>query len=140
MTEKKIYENELITHTINASEILSNVEFEFATVQADFYLSSADFLRLKDDRSWPNTLSVQVFFGIVGWVISLSPKMVNQIRGSGETITIDEWVIIAGGLAVCAIFRLLGSALPSEKKKVMKAIEDHFRSMPKTRQPIKGGK
>ncbi len=138
MTEKLSYDREIITQTITASSVLSGVEF--ATVQADYNLSSSDFLRLKDDRNWLHAWSVNGLFILIGYFVSISPKLVAQLTGGAEAIGSNEWVVLIVGSTFCVMFLLISKWFPSERKKVMKSIDEHFQTMPKTRQQIRGSK
>jgi hypothetical protein len=138
VTEKLSYDREVITQTITASAVLSGVEF--ATVQADYNLSSSDFLRLKDDRNWLRALSVNGLFILIGYFVSIAPKLVAQLTGGSEAIGKNEWVVLIVGSVLCVLFWLVSKWFPSERKKVMKSIDEHFQTMPKTRQQIKDGK
>ncbi|HEN8713487.1 TPA: hypothetical protein U8203_003892 [Pseudomonas putida] len=138
MTEKLSYDREVITQTITSTAVLSGIAF--ATVQADYNLSSSDFLRLKDDRNWLHAWSLNGLFVLIGYFVSIAPKLVAQLTGGSESIAKNEWIVLGSGLLLCLIFRLLSKAYPSERKKVMKSIDEHFQMMPKTRQQIEGGK
>jgi hypothetical protein len=138
VTEKLSYDREVITQTITSTAVLSGVAF--ATVQEDYNLSSSDFLRLKDDRNWLHAWSLNGLFILVGYFVSVAPKLVAQLTGGGESIEKNEWVVLACGFLLCLIFWLVSKAYPSERKKVMKSIDEHFQIAPKTRQQIEGGK
>ncbi|MFG0356765.1 hypothetical protein [Pseudomonas sp. zbq_11] len=138
MTEKLSYDREVITQTITSNAVLSGIAF--ATVQADYNLSSSDFLRLKDDRNWLHAWSLNGLFILVGYFVSVAPKLVAQLTGGSESIAKNEWVVLGSGSLLCLIFWLISKAYPSERKKVMKSIDEHFQMTPKTRQQIEGGK
>jgi hypothetical protein len=138
--EKTDFSGELITRTITGHSPLSDVGGDFATVQADFHLSTADYLRLKDDRNLLSTWSVNLFFAFFGYFLSISPKFISQLSGGKESLANNEWWVLGIGVLVCLAMWGVGLRLPSEKKKVMELMGHHFANSPKSRQKIGGEK
>ena len=133
---KKKFNNETITQTVLSDDIYSGLSF--GTIQADYPLSAADFMRLKS--GWVSVFgwALNTGFAVFGYALSIFPKMVSGFLGGTEVVSKGEWlVLIFGGMTVFLLC-VVGFFLPSEKKELMKEIKEHFKKSPKTRHPLRG--
>jgi len=49
-----------------------------------------------------------------------------------------EWITLGIGFAAVILFLFIGRFCPNERKKLLKAIDEHFANAPKTRQRVRG--
>ena len=136
--EKDNFENEVITKTVMPSGLLTGMTV--GTLQEDFPLCEADFLRLKMNQSFTKTWAVNFLFAAIGFGLSIAPKFINELSGKTNQISKAEWITLFAGFAVSAILYVLDFCLPNERKSAMKIIEQHFKNAPKSRQIIQGKK
>lgn len=98
-----------------------------ASLQANFALSEADFLRLQSPQSKTSALVGWVFGGWVGYVIGLLPKIkivssMPDYSGISEGEKITAGVILIIGL----LLWLAGIFLPNDKRTATKKIKKYF--------------
>lgn len=132
---KKKFRNENLTQTLITDEMFSGIAF--ATIQVDYTLSAADYMQLKNGWVSAYGWALNVGFATFGYALSIFPKMYSSFFGGNESVSKGEWVTLGGGVTVVLILCFLGFCLPSDKKKVMKAINEHFKTAPKTRHPVR---
>ncbi|WKC46140.1 hypothetical protein [Pseudomonas veronii] len=132
---KKKYNNENITQTLFTDDMFSGISF--ATIQADYPLSAADYMQLKNGWVSVHGWALNVGFATFGYALSIFPKIFSSFFGGSEVVNKGEWVTLGLGVVVVLALYLLGFFLPSDKKIIMKAISDHFKTTPKTRQPVR---
>jgi hypothetical protein len=133
-----VFENQVITQTLVTENLFTGVSI--GTFQEDFPLCEADFLRLKNDGSPWSTWSLNILFVVMGYGMSLLPKLISEIAGKPEKISQSEWWALVVGLAISLVLFLIGKSLPNEKKELLSRMATHFKSAPKTRQFIRGQK
>jgi hypothetical protein len=133
---KNVYENEVITQTVETDNLLTGMSI--GTLQADFLLCEADFLRLKVEGSAFVTWSLNVLFATIGYAMSILPKWISELAGKPEKVSQSEWTTFAIGLMISFILFVLSKAMPNEKKKLLNRISQHFKSAPKSRQLVRG--
>ena len=134
-----IFENQVITHTLVTQEnLLTGVAI--GTLQEDFQLCEADFLRLKSDSSPMTTWSLNILFASIGYGMSILPKWISEISGKPEKVSQSEWAVLALGIAVSILLIVVNKFIPNEKKELLNRMAHHFKSAPKTRQFVTGKK
>lgn len=112
-------------------------EPKIASLQADFGLCEADFLRLKNGDSKLNNLSIAtigtglgLFYPIIGKIFA--------ILFDNSKVKIESWELYGSIIFILfgIILYITGKCIPNEKKKVLKDIENHFKLSPRTRHKI----
>ena len=132
---KNVYENEVFRETVVTGNLLTGMSI--GTLQADFLLCEADFLRLKSGSSAFVTWSLNVLFATIGYAMSILPKWISALAGKPEEVSQSEWTTFAIGLAISFILLLISKAMPNEKKELLNRISQHFKSAPKSRQLVR---
>ncbi|WP_447837508.1 hypothetical protein [Aeromonas salmonicida] len=130
-----VFENQVITQTLETGNLLTGVSI--GTFQEDFPLCEADFLRLKNDKNLWSAWSLNILFTVMGYGMSLLPKLLSEIVGKPEKVTQTEWWALVIGLAVSFVFFLIGNYRPNDKTELLSRMATHFKSAPKTRQYIR---
>jgi hypothetical protein len=133
---KNVYENEVFRETVVTDNLLTGMSI--GTLQADFLLCEADFLRLKGGSSAFVTWSLNVLFATIGYAMSILPKWISELAGKPEKVSQSEWTTFAIGLSISFILLLISKAMPNEKKELLNSISQHFKSAPKSRQLVRG--
>ena len=100
------------------------------TMQLPYFLTEADFVRLKGGKPVTATLATIVFSGVVGYAVSLGPKIAPLFDGGNSLLTSSESSTMMVGAIVSAILYGIGFWWPNDKKKTMKKISKHFDSAP----------
>lgn len=129
--------NQSITHTINSDELLSG-SYLFATVQPDYSLSATEYMMLKN--SWVSLYAwaLNIAFATFGYGLSVLPKLLSGPNaGTVEALSNGEWGALAVGVGLVILCCIIGYCLPNERKEAMNSIRQHFKSAPKTRQPVR---
>ena len=132
---KTTFNNENLTQTVITDDIYSGIAF--ATIQADYTLSAAEYMQLKNGWVTAYGWALNVGFATFGYALSIFPKMYSNFFGEDEAVSKGEWVTLGGGVIVVLVLCVLGLCLPSDKKNIMKAIHEHFKNAPKTRHPVR---
>lgn len=132
---KKKYNNESITETLFTTDMLSGISF--ATTQPDYPLSAADYMQLKNGWVSVYGWALNVGFATFGYALSIFPKVFSGFLGGNEVVNKGEWITLGVGVVLMLGLCLLGFVLPNDKKNIMKAIKDHFKTAPKTRQAVR---
>ena len=133
-----VYENQVITQTLVTENLFTG--YAIGTFQENFQLCEADFLRLKNESSTWTTWSLNVLFASIGYGFSILPKWISEITGKPEKVSQSEWIALFVCLAVCFVLFLLSKLIPNEKKELLKRMDQHFKSAPKTQQFVRGSK
>jgi hypothetical protein len=126
----------LTDQTINQTVIVYDdilTGTSIGTLQKPFLLCEADYLRLRQADTWLSRWSQNIFFSAIGFGLSISPKFLAQISGQKERVSQQEWWVFLGTLGLGFVMYLVNLALPSEKKKTLTRIANHFDSAAKTR-------
>lgn len=135
MTQVK-YDNEVITETLTSSDMYSGMSF--ATSQIDYLLSAADYMKLKNNWVSLYSLAVSCTVLSLGFALNIFPKLYSSfVEGGSVAVSDGEWAVLLGALAVSALLFVVGLFMPSEKTSVMKAIDKHFKTVPKTRHMVR---
>lgn len=129
-------ENQQITETIPVHGLLSGASV--GTWQADYPLTALDFEHIKNGKpitfNWANS----ILLAAVGFGLNLLGKGASQLAGIQQQIYIGEWIAFGSAIVVSAVLYSFGLFLPNDRKRVMKQIQEHFKSAPKQRQVVKG--
>ena len=131
-------ENRKITETIPVHGLLSDTNI--GTWQADFPLTALDFEHIKNGKPITFLWANSILLATLGYGLNLLGKSSSQYMGVSQTIYIGEWIALGIGIGLSVILYLIGLALPNNRKRVMKNINEHFRDSPKKRQLVKGEK
>lgn len=97
-----------------------------AQLQSPYLLSEADFVRLKGRARPTETVAVMIFSAIVGYAISLGPKLLDLLKNDNPLFSTPELKHIAGWCILSLLIYFLGYALPNDRASVMKKLSDHF--------------
>jgi hypothetical protein len=133
-----VYENQVITQTVMTENLFTGVSI--GTFQEDFQLCEADFLRLRNEGTALTTWSLNILFASIGYGMSILPKWISELAGRGEKVSQSEWTALAACLAVSLVLFVVSKFTPNEKKELLKRMDQHFKSAPKTRQFVRGQK
>lgn len=129
-------ENQQITETIPVHGLLSGANI--GTWQADYPLTAIDFEHIKNGKpvtfNWANS----ILLATVGFGLNLIEKGASQVVGMQQPIYVGEWIALGFGVVVAIVLYGIGLALPNERKRVMREIQDHFKYSPKQRQVVPG--
>lgn len=130
-----VYENQVITQTVMTEDLFTGISI--GTFQEDFQLCEADFLRLRNEGTALTTWSLNILFASIGYGMSILPKWISEIAGKAEKVSQSEWAALAACLAASLVFFLISKFIPNEKKELLKRMDQHFKSAPKTRQFVR---
>ncbi|WMW65737.1 hypothetical protein [Nitratidesulfovibrio liaohensis] len=105
------------------------------SVQEDYALCEADFVRLKNGKSSCSDFAINTLISGVGAVILVGAKLFMKIV-DGQDIKIEKYEIYVVLMiaAVSLVLFLIGQILPSEKSRVLKDMERHFCKATRTRE------
>jgi hypothetical protein len=132
------YTNENITETLKSSELLSGSYF-FATVQADYSLSATEYMMLKNGWVSIYSWALNVGFATFGYALSVLPKLLSGADAYKFTaLSGGEWSTLGVGVGLVVLLCGIGFFLPNDRKEAMKAIKEHFKKAPKSRQQVRG--
>lgn len=102
--------------------------------QEPFYLCEADWLRLKRFSASLSAWSKAIAVAAIGSWFPLVAKVIHRLV-SKESPTIEawEWWTLPAGLGLSCVLLLAGRCIPSERRQLVKEIDSHFSSAPRTR-------
>jgi zinc transporter ZupT len=108
------------------------VEPSLEMAQDIYPLCEADFLRLKSPRSKTLAAAIAIMLAGVGSLLPLAGKYVQALL-SGKMIPIETWEWYAPAIAVITglIMYVVGRIVPSERRRVLQKIKDHFATSPR---------
>lgn len=132
------YENEVITTTLAIDSLLTGAAI--GTLQEDFLLCEADFVRLKNTGTPLTSWSFNFLFASIGYLLSIVPKWLSQLAGKSDGVSDAEWTVLAIGFLLSGLLYLIGRCFRNERKELLNKMEQHFRAAPKSRQVIREGK
>ena len=131
MNERRI-ENQTITETQNFPDLLTGATI--GTWQADYVLREVEFERLKNGKpvtyNWANSIGLTSF----GFALNILAKGYSD----PSIVPKGEWVALGMGVSISIALYCIGLALPDNRKKVMKDIENHFKKAPTKQQFHRG--
>ncbi|MDH0571547.1 hypothetical protein N7668_09820 [Pseudomonas fulva] len=119
-------------------DVFSGTYF-IAAVQSDYYLSAADYWRLKSGWVSLYGWALNVGFATFGYALSAIPKVYSNFENKVEPyIAMADWVPVAIGMILVVALSVAGKCMPSDRKRVLKSMDEHFSNSPITRQPFRG--
>ncbi|MFT6908614.1 MAG: hypothetical protein ACJAS1_005317 [Oleiphilaceae bacterium] len=128
--------NQEITETISVHGLLSGASI--GTWQEDYPLTALDYEHVKNGKpitfNWANS----ILLATIGFSLNIVGKAASQVAGVEQQILIGEWAALGVGFSVSIVLYLIGLALPNDRRRVMKEIQEHFKKAPKQRQLVKG--
>lgn len=130
-----VYENQVITQTVMTENLFTGISI--GTFQEGFQLCEADFLRLRNEGTALTTWSLNILFASIGYGMSILPKWISEIAGKAEKVSQSEWAALAACLAASLVLFLISKFISNEKKELLKRMDQHFKSAPKTRQFVR---
>lgn len=134
---EKIYKDKVLTETVIATEdLLSGATV--GTWQEDYPLRQVEFEWIKNSNSISLIWANSILLTTIGFGLNLLPKGYSNITSNAPPISKGEWIAFCSGLVAAIILYLVGLLLPNNRKKVMKAIEQHFNNAPARRQAYRG--
>lgn len=122
------YEGRQLSQPIIVTDLLNGRSV--TTMQQPFLLTEADFLRIKGSPPVTAALATIMFSGVVGYAVSLGPKIAPIFDGEKSQLTSGEIGTMAIGAMASIFLYAVGYWWPNDKKKVMKNISRHFDSVP----------
>lgn len=122
------YEGRQLNQPIVVTDLLNGRSV--TTMQTPYLLTEADFLRLKGGPPVTAALATIVFSGVVGYAVSLGPKIAPLFDGAKSQLTSSELSTMVVGTIASAALYAIGFWWPNDKKKTMKKITRHFDSAP----------
>jgi hypothetical protein len=125
---KHVYEGRQLSQSIAINDLLNGRTV--ATMQPPYFLTEADFLRLKGSPPVTAALATIVFSGVVGYAVSLGPKITPLVEGGKSQLTTGEIYTMVAGVVVSIMIYIIGFCWPNDKKKTMNKIAIHFDSAP----------
>ncbi|WP_421232104.1 hypothetical protein [Aeromonas sp. 600276] len=96
------------------------------TMQQPYLLTEADFLRLKGSPPVTAAIATIIFSGVIGYIVSLGPKIAHLFNGETSALTSDEIYTIIIGTVISIVLYAIGFFCPNDKKKLMSKIAKHF--------------
>ena len=118
------YRGRQLSQPIVVADVLNGESI--ATLQSVFALTEADFLRLQGGPPATATLATVIFSGVVGYAISLGPKLETMLSGGQSQLTSGETKTIVIGIVIAGILYGIGYFLPNDRKNVLSRIAAHF--------------
>ncbi|NOT81422.1 MAG: hypothetical protein HOP01_01665 [Gallionella sp.] len=134
---ERTYKDRKLTQAIVVTDLLNGQSV--TTMQSPYLLTEADFLRLQGIPPITAALATILFSAVVGYAVSLGPKITPLFNGGKSQLTPGEIVTMLAGIALSILFYVIGFCFPNEKKKTMKKISNHFDNEPPSSH-IVGGK
>jgi H+/Cl- antiporter ClcA len=109
-----------------------------ASLQCDFFLCEADYVRLTTRASKFLDASVAVLLISVGFGISVAAKLASA-WWSHTAAKVESWEYWA--LAICilvaGILAVVSRLVPNEKRSLLKQMKEHFESHPRQRKVMR---
>lgn len=130
-------ENATITETVSVTSPLSG--FSVGSMQEDYVLNEAEFMRLTNDWNSFKAWALNLLFVMLGYTLSLVPSFFPRGGLPPVPISDGERFVLFTGYGVVVLFYLIGLSIPNEKKKLIKKMHLHFKNAPRSRHVLKGG-
>jgi hypothetical protein len=118
------YEGQEFTETVHGRGFLTGTGVSM--LREGYVLDEADFLRLKNGKQLTGSWATGMFLVVLGFAISLGPKVLPFIGGQKVDITKWDLVTLAVGTVISAALWVIGRLLPNERRKLMKTMEHYF--------------
>lgn len=124
----RAYEGRQLSQPIAVTDLLNGKSV--ATMQPPYFLTEVEFERLKGSPPITAALATIVFSGVVGYAVSLGPKITPLFDSKPSELTSGELRTIVAGIVISAGLYAIGYLWPNDKKKTMRKIAKHFDSAP----------
>lgn len=118
------YKGKQIQQTIVVADLLNGRTV--TTMQQAYLLTEADFLRLKGSPPVTAAIATIIFSGVIGYIVSLGPKIAHVFNGGASDLTSGEINTILVGTTISIVLYAVGFFCPNDKKKLMNKISKHF--------------
>ncbi|HHQ4778524.1 TPA: hypothetical protein ACSP0C_002251 [Aeromonas veronii] len=118
------YKGKQIQQTIVVTDLLNGRTV--TTMQQAYLLTEADFLRLKGSPPVTAAIATIIFSGVIGYIVSLGPKIAPIFNGGASELTSGEINTILVGITISIALYAVGFFCPNDKKKLMNKISKHF--------------
>lgn len=134
--QSQLVEGQRFTETFPATA--DRIEPSISSLQADFPLCEADFLRLKNGNPKTLTAAHSILLTAAGLGLSIGGKYAEAIFNQSK-VPIPKWEVYGFAIAIviAALLYAVGLLFPNDKKKVMTDIETHFEKSPRTRHIVR---
>ena len=127
-----------LKRSVVVEDLLSGMSI--GTVQADYLLTPLEFEHLKHGKSkvskWADNILLALIAIGLGVLVDASVSLNEK-----QTIILNnvdrEWKILGAGVILYGIIYFMGKIFPSNRKKVIKDIQEHFENAPKKQQLVK---
>lgn len=133
---ERTYEGRQLSQPIAVTDLLNGRSV--TTLQAPYLLTEADFLRLKGGPPITATLATIIFSGVIGYAVSLGPKIAPVFEGHDSQLASAEIRTMVAGMAIAAALYAVGFCWPNDKKKTMEKISKHFDGAPPSSHILEG--
>lgn len=132
------YIKQQVTQSIVVTNLMNGESI--ATLQSAYPLTEADYERLQAGAPMTSTLAAMLFSGVVGYAISLGPKLESLFSDGKLALAPGETKTIVIGSAISAVVYLAGLLLPNKRKSVMEKLKAHFNDARPSTHIVGGGK
>lgn len=134
---ERAYEGQHLSQPIAVTDLLNGRSV--TTIQAPFPLTEAEFERLKGGPPITAALATIVFSGVVGYAVSLGPKIAPIFERGESQLTSGEIRTMLVGTVLSVVLYVIGFWWPNNKRKTMTKIAKHFESAPPSLHILEGG-
>lgn len=135
---QRSYKNQQLNTPIVIGDLLSDQSI--TTIQTPFLLTQVDFVYLCGRPPMTASWATNLLFAVVGYAVSLGPKLLATLKGEPSQVSSAEWTTIALGIALALMLYAIGLAMPNERKNLLKRISDHFKNAPASHHVVKEAK
>lgn len=127
-----IIQGETFKETFLLKEQITS-EPTIGSLQEDFLLCEADFLRIKGGKPAIISWAQSIFLTTIGIGLLIIGKFISTKWGYPAKILLGEWIACGAGVLLSIVLYCIGFCLQNERKKVMKKIATHFERSPRKR-------
>jgi hypothetical protein len=105
--------------------------------QEPFYLTEADFIKIKHDNSEITTWANRLLLGSIGFGLALLAEFINQvINPNYQGLSRGEIIAFTIAISLSIVLHILGHYVTNERKETFYAIQKHFKSAKRSKQII----
>ncbi len=135
---KEIIKGKTFTVPFSTEEDLLIPNPSIGSLQADFPLCEADYLRIKYGNSKILMASLSIFLTTTGIGLLLIGKLISKQLGYQADISIGEYIALGVGFTISLFLFLFDHfCITNEKNEVMNKIDLFFKNSPRTRHLMK---
>lgn len=117
------YERQQLTEPVAVKHVLNG---KTVSPQPHYELNEADFVRLQGGPSKLSGFANLLAGGVVGYAITLYPKLEVLMMGGPSEFTKGEVRTVLAGGGVTLLLYVVGRYLPNDRQRVMKKISGYF--------------